>query len=204
MTHTLHRREKAVDLNQDFVVLTMASRGVNAEGHEPKIQEFLRIAGRHNAKNMGSGAKGRGTETREQTIARARSMGTVVFDNKEDLTSFLKEVKDAQLGLSVVVSGHYDTVDGCLKKIGLQHHTANFSLGVWGNTKRLPGDDVLAITTMCGHGLIASNLVKSMVKEVKAGRKTSEAAAAIINPQCACGIFNPTLGAKLLKEMAGK
>jgi hypothetical protein len=36
----------------------------------------------------------------------------------------------------------------------------------------LPGDDILEVTTMCGHGMIASSLVETMVKEVKAGTKT--------------------------------
>jgi len=204
MTHTLHRRIPVEKLNEDFVVLSMASRGINSEGHEPKIREFLRIAKLHNCRNIGSGAKGRGVEAYDHLIARARSMGVAVFDNSEDLTSFLREIKEAKFGLSVVVSGRYETVDECLKKIGLEHNTANFSLGIWGNTKTLPHNDVLSITTMCGHGLIPAKLVKEMVKEVKSGKKTPEQAAAVIDPQCACGIFNPTVAARLIEEMAAK
>ncbi len=204
MTHTLHRRIPANYLREDYVVLTLASKGINTEGHEPKLREFLRLAQAHNSKNIGSGAKGRGIEKPEATMARARSMGQAVFDNKEDLTAFLKALKEAKLGVSVVVSGSYQIVDDCLKKIGIEHHTGNFSLGIWGNTKRLPDNDILSITTMCGHGLIPNNLVKAMVKDVKSGKKTPEQAAAILNPQCACGIFNPTVAAKILKEMESK
>jgi hypothetical protein len=204
MTHTLHRRLSAESLNQDFVVLTMRAKGFNDKGCEPRVREFLWIAFRHNAKNFGSGAKRHGKDTPEGKIASAGSIATAVFDNREDLTAFLKEVKDAALGLSVVVSGHYGTVDECLRVIGLEHHTASFSLGVWGKTERLPDDNVLQITTMCGHGLISSNLAEEMVREIRAGRKTPEEATEVIKPQCACGIFNPSVAARLLKEMAGK
>lgn len=129
MTHTLHRRIAAENLNEDYVVLTIAAKEFNSEGHELKIQEFLRIAQRHNPKNMGSGAKGRGLEKPDKLIARARSIATAVFDNKEDMTAFLNDLKEAKLGLSVVVSGCYEIVDECLKKIGLEHHTANFRWG---------------------------------------------------------------------------
>jgi hypothetical protein len=68
----------------------------------------------------------------------------------------------------------------------------------------LPGDDILEVTTMCGHALIAANLVQSMVDEVKAGRKTADEAAKTLAPQCACGIFNPARAAKLIAAMATK
>jgi hypothetical protein len=52
--------------------------------------------------------------------------------------------------------------------------------------------------------MVASNLVKSMVEEIKAGRKTPEEAAKVLAPQCACGIFNPGRAAELLAAMAKK
>jgi len=51
---------------------------------------------------------------------------------------------------------------------------------------------------------VASNLVREMVKEIKAGTKTPEEAAKVLVPQCACGIFNPDRAAKLLAAMAKK
>ena len=86
----------------------------------------------------------------------------------------------------------------------MKHHTANFSLGVWGKKEKLPSDDILQVTTMCGHALIAPNLVKAMVSEIKAGRKTPEEAAKVLMPQCACGVFNPARAAKLMSAMANK
>ncbi|KPK23156.1 MAG: hypothetical protein AMJ70_04220, partial [Dehalococcoidia bacterium SG8_51_3] len=127
-----------------------------------------------------------------------------VFDNPEAVSEVLTELKEADLGQSVVVSGIFENVDQCLEKAGLKHHTANFSLGVWGKTEKLPEEEVLEVATMCGHAMISANLIKSMVDEIKAGRKTPDEAAKVLAPQCACGIFNPARAAKLMTAMAKK
>ena len=202
MTHTLHRRGTKESLSEDYVVLMLQAVGINNEGSTPKIQEFLRIALRHNPKNIGSVTMGGMIDRPEEIVANASKVGHAVFDNKEDLTAVLKELKKADLGISVVVSGIFENVDECLEKAGLKHHTGNFSLGIWGKTEKLPSDDILEVTTMCGHALIAPNLVRAMVKEIKAGTKTQEEAAKVLMPQCACGVFNPARAAKLLAAMA--
>ena len=202
MTHTLHRRGTRESLSEDYTIMMLQSVGINDEGHIPKIQEFLRIALRHNPKNIGSVTMGGMLDRPEEVIANASKIGHAVFDNKEDLTTVLKELKKADLGISVIVGGIFENVDECLEKAGLKHHTANFSLGIWGKTERLPGDDILEVTTMCGHALISPNLVKAMVKEIKVGTKTPEKAAKTLMPQCACGVFNPARAAKLLAAMA--
>jgi len=178
--------------------------GINDKDSTPKIQEYLRIVLSHNARNIGSVDMGGMLDKKEEIIANASKIGHAVFDNKEDLTAALKELKEADLGISVIASGIYENVDECLEKAGLKHHTGNFSLGIWGRTEKLPEDDILEVTTMCGHALIAPNLVKAMVKEIKAGTKTPEAAAKILMPQCACGVFNPVRAAKLMAAMAAK
>jgi len=182
--------------------MMLQSVGINDEGHIPKIQEFLRIALRHNPKNIGSLTMGGMIDKPEEVIANASKIGHAVFDNKEAVTEVLRELKEADLGISVIVGGIFENVDECLEKAGLKHHTANFSLGVWGKTEKLPGNDILEVTTMCGHALIAPNLVKAMVKEIKAGTKTPEEAAKVLMPNCACGVFNPARAAKLLMAMA--
>jgi len=202
MTHTLHRRGTRESLSEDYTIMMLQSVGINDEGHIPKIQEFLRIVLRHNPKNIGSVTMGGMIDKPEEVIANANKIGHAVFDNKEDLTAVLKELKKADLGISVTVGGIFENVDDCLEKAGLKHHTANFSLGIWGKTEKLPSNDVLEVTTMCGHALIASNLVKAMVKEIKAGTKTPEEAAKVLMPQCACGVFNPARAAKLLAAIA--
>lgn len=205
MTHTLHRRGSRESLNEDYVVLTIPAVGSpNYDGHETKLQSFLRLALRHKPKNIGSVEMGGMIDQPEEVIANARKIAHAVFDNKEAVTEFLKALKQADLGLSVVVSGIYENVDQCLEKVGLKHHTANFSLGVWGRTEKLPSNDILEVTTMCGHALIPANLVKVMVAEIKASRKTPQEAAKALMPHCTCGVYNPARAAKLLAAMAAK
>ena len=205
MTHTLHRRGTTESLSKDCVLIMLRAVGINDHDYLPKVQEFLRIALRHNPVNLGSEMKGSMYEFQpEEVIAEAKGDSHVVFDNPRAVTEFLKEVKEADLGLSVVVSGIFELVDKCLEEAGLKHHTANFSLGIWGKMEKLPSNDILEVTTMCGHGLISTNLVRAMVKEIKAGIKTSEEAAKTLTPNCTCGIFNPVRAAELLAAMATK
>lgn len=204
MTHTLHRRGSAESLSEDYVILMIQAVGHNEEGHIPKAQEFLRIALRHNAVNIGSVSMGGMIDKAEEVIANVDKIGHAVFYNPEDVIAVLKELKEADLGLSVVVSGIFEKVDDCIEKAGLKHHTANFSLGIWGRTEKLPANEILEVTTMCGHALIAPNLVKEMVKEIKSGTKTPEEAARQLAPNCACGVFNTRRAANLMKSMAGK
>ncbi len=204
MTHTLHRRGTAESLSGDYVFIMIQAVGINEDGAVPKMQEFLRIALRHKPVNIGSVDLGGRIDQPEEVIANLQKIAHVVFDNQPAVIAFLKDVKKADLGLSVVVSGIFEKVDECLEKAGLKHHTANFSLGIWGRTEKLPGNDILEVITMCGHALISSNLVKAMIEDIKAGRKTPQEAAKVLMPQCACGVFNPARAAKLLAAMAKK
>lgn len=205
MTHTLHRQGTAESLSDDYVVLMLRAIGINDTDYVPKLQEFLRICLRHNPVNIGCETKGSMYEyTPEEIIADVHGDTHAVFDNPQALSRVLKDLKEVDLGLSVVVSGIYKTVDESLEKTELKHHTANFSLGVWGKTEKLPEDEILEITTMCGHGMIATNLVKTMIEEVSAGRKTPDEAAKLLTPNCTCGIFNPARTARLLAKAAGR
>ncbi len=204
MTHTLHRRGSPESLSGDYVMLMIQAVGYNEEDHVRKVQEFLRIAVRHNAVNIGSVTGGGMIDRADEVIANAQYIGQAAFASQDEVTAVLKELKEADLGLSVVVSGIFEKVDECLQRAGLQHHTANFSLGIWGKTERLPSDDILAITTMCGHGMISTNIVKKMANEVRAETKTPEEAAKLLAPACACGVFNTIRTAKLLRDMADK
>jgi hypothetical protein len=185
-------------------MLMIHAVGVNDENTTPKFQEFLRIALRHNPVNIGSVSMGGMMDKKDEVIANAQKIGHAVFDNPQAVTDMLNELKKADLGMSVVVSGIYENVDKCIEKAGLKHHTGNFSLGIWGKTEKLPPNELLEVTTMCGHALISANLVRAMVQDIKAGTKTPEEAAKILAPQCACGVFNTKRAAKLMAAMAGK
>ena len=205
MTHTLHRRGTAESLSEDYIMLCLPTAFVNDDDHDSKLKDFLSITARHNPVNMGAISLGNMyTHKAEDVINAAHGIVHAVFVKKEQVIDVLKDLEEADIGMSVVVSGIFEHVDECLEKAGLKHHTANFSLGIWGKTEKLPGDDILEVTTMCGHALISANLVKSMVDDIKAGSKTPEEAAKIMTPQCACGIFNPARATKLLATMANQ
>jgi len=207
MTHTLHRQGSKDSLDKDFIFLCMAAKGFNEDGADEKMREFLRIMIRHNPVNAGDMQSGNMFNSNmDDILSKVTSTSIVhgVFIDSDTATKVLQELKDADLGMSVVVSGPFDSVDCICEKAGLKPHSVDFSGGIWGKTEKLPGNDVLEITTMCGHGMVSANLVKSMVDEVKAGRKTPDEAAKVLAPQCACGIFNPKRAAELLAAMTKK
>lgn len=90
-----------------------------------------------------------------------------MYDSEEKVKKVLKELKEVDLGLSVVVSGFYEEIFKLLSEVGLSPHTVNLSLGVWGRTERLPPQEVLEITTMCCHGMISPYHVNKMIKEIE-------------------------------------
>lgn len=207
MTHTLHRQGSKESLDKDYIFLCMAAKGFNEDGADEKMREFLRIMMRHNPVNAGDMRSGNMFNSdMDDILSKVTSTSIVhgVFIDSDTATKVLQELKDADLGMSVVVSGPFDSVDCICEAAGLKPHSVDFSGGIWGKTEKLPGNDLLEVTTMCGHAMIAANLVKSMADEVKAGRKTADEAAKVLAPQCACGIFNPDRAAKLLTAMAGK
>ncbi len=207
MTHTLHRQGSKESLDKDYIFLCMAAKGFNEDGADEKMREFLRTMMRHNPVNAGDMRSGNMFNSdMDDILSKVTSTSIVhgVFIDSDTATKVLQELKDADLGMSVVVSGPFDSVDCICEAAGLKPHSVDFSAGIWGKTEKLPGNDLLEVTTMCGHAMIAANLVKSMADEVKAGRKTADEAAKVLAPQCACGIFNPDRAAKLLTAMAKK
>lgn len=203
MTHTLHRRGNTQSLQEDYIALIMPAQGVNVEGSVEKLRKLWDIFSHYSVVNWGDATNGNKYNFTLEEFKKKKSMiGHAVFKDKETLTQFIKELKEAELGLSTVVSGLYDEVKGCCGSLGIKLHTVEHSLGVHGNIKKLPPENILEIHTMCGHSMVAPNLIKAMVEEVKRGKKTAEAAADELARHCACGIFNPHRTAKLLQKMA--
>lgn len=202
MTHTLHRKGDTQSLKEDYVVLIMPAQGVNVPGSDEKLKTLWEIFSHYNVVNFGNGNYNKFTLSLEDLKTKKSMIGHAVFKDKETLGKFVKELKEADLGLSTVLSGLYDEVKGCCGSLGIKLHTVEHSLGVHGNTKKLPPENVLEIHTMCGHALIAPNLIEAMVEEIKKGKKTAEAAAEELARHCSCGIFNPYRAANLLKKMA--
>jgi len=199
MTHTLHREGINKDSN-DYVFLAMV------EGNDPQkldnLAELFKIILKHKPLNYTGKAlfPDLPPEQLPQLYKRTK-IGMAVFDRREDLFSALKEIKDRDLGVSVVVSGLFPHIRKDCKNLGLPMHTVNYSLGVWGRRGKLPDPKVTEITTMCGHGLVSFNLVQSLLKEVRRGKKTIEEAADTLARPCVCGVVNPNRAVELLRAM---
>lgn len=206
MTHTLHRRGSATELSKDFVVLAMAARGINREGSAVKLAKILEIYSKHHPVIYGNvaGNSIRSSLSYMMENTHDNTVSHAVFRSEEDLVDVLEELKKADLGISIVVSGLFDHVGQCCKVAGLKPHTVNMSLGVFGKTELLPSENILQIETMCGHNMIGVPLIEDKIKKIRAGRLTPEEAAKEMARNCHCGIFNWERAARILNRIVEK
>ena len=102
------------------------------------------------------------------------------------------------------IEGFKDHDGSACKKAGIQRHSVDLSLGIWGKIDKLPDEKIMEITTMCGHGMISANLVSKMIDDIRAGKTTARKAAVKLAEPCACGIFNIDKAEALLNELAAK
>ncbi len=206
MTHSLHRLGKPQELKEDWVVICISAAGINNVGAGVKIKRFLELCAENNASSMGSNLSSEYLEESREKFINLHCddntmAGQVTFSNEKDVANLLKQLKKEDLGISVVVSGLIDEVDHICKCTGNHHHTVTNSLGIWGRTDLLPPPEILAITTMCGHGMISANHVYFLLDRIKKGLITPEKASLDMAKDCVCGIFNPVRCTKLLKAM---
>ena len=222
MTNTLHRFGKPENLKDDYIVFVLTSKGANDIGAVEKARDFLKTALKYNPVNL-AGESVHGSiyrpekhlnpfslyvKGRKQTVPPSELIdemappgrALVVFDNKQSLEGFLKELREMDLGLSVNVSSLVDDVREMAPKTGVRPHSMNYSLGFRGNLQLLPDQYVLALTTMCGHGLIAGNFAKKMIDSVKEGRSTPEKCAGYMAKFCTCGAFNTSRAVHILNN----
>lgn len=208
MTHTLHRYSGQTGLDNDYVILVMPARGVNNdEGVVEKLRNYLRIFVRHNPVNIGGMGTGNLVErTAEEIIGsvyREIPMIHGVFTRREDVIEALKEIKAADMGLSVIVTGLVDAADCCTREAGLGRHSVNYSLGIWGDKTLLPDRRYLEITSLCGHSMISVNLVKKFEEEINSGRMTIDQAAEELARPCVCSVFNVEKAKRVLEDLIG-
>jgi len=124
-----------------------------------------------------------------------------VFDDRANMEVALKELKEAELGLSVVVSGLFDEVAECCRTAGTRAHTVNHSLGFWGKREKLPPHEILEITTMCGHGLVAAGLVWHLAERMRREGFPAAAACQEMGRMCICDIFNHVRAEELMGRL---
>ncbi|MFQ5791632.1 MAG: hypothetical protein ACE5JI_14260, partial [Acidobacteriota bacterium] len=125
---------------------------------------------------------------------------SAVFDNPHSLAGFLRDVKEAELGLSVNVSALTGRADEIARDVGITRHSVEYSLGFFGALDKLPDRRTLQLSTMCGHGMVSFGFAGKMMEWVKEGRRTPEQASTYMARFCTCGIFNTTRAARILRE----
>jgi len=226
MTHTHHRRGDRKSLQNDYVVLAMVTRDYPEQTTykgplEERVKKFIEICAKYNPVAIASTDKAgnamrymKGWEKRmdsgihksatvEEVAKNPVAFRHAVYINKEDVINVIRELKDADLGLSVVVSGIFDEVFDICRKVGTGPHTVNLSLETWGKTELLPKEPVLSLLTMCGHAMISRYLIEELINRVKDGKMTPEDAAVEMGKQCTCNIFNPVRGAEIIRQYLG-
>ena len=205
MTHTLHRKGTRESLNRDYIFLCMAAKGINEDGADDKMREFLKIVIKHGAVNIGDMRTGNiFCCNPEEIIGKVTSTSIVhgVFTDPATVTKVMKSLKKANLGMSVVVSGPFSSVEEMCKKAGIKPHSVDYSAGIWGKTEKLARLELLECTTMCGHAMISANLVDDIVKRIRAGVINARQGSIEMGRVCCCGIYNPVRAEKILRKLA--
>ncbi len=228
MTNTLHRysdhyapqrRRDTPPVGNDYIVFAMATRGVNDDDLAEKYRTVARLALRHNPVNVGDATKGglyrpqgqlnplvhwkRDQQANPEKLIEEIEGHTVVaavFSTAADMEAFVRELGEADLGLSVNISAPMDAARRCCREAGLIRHSVEYSLGFQGRVDRLPDKTVLEISTMCGHGMVSHNLVKKLIDWIKEGRRTPRDATRCLARFCICGVFNTTRAEELFEK----
>jgi hypothetical protein len=223
MTNTLHRFGVAESFHDDYVVFAIASKGKNDKNALPKLRKFLEMALPHHPVNLGDARHGgalrpckamnptshwnRDLQPDFQAVINGLDTPTTVaavFDDRVNAENFVKEVKEADLGMSINISTSIDGAEQCCYAAGIQRHSVGYSLGFEGKTEKLPNSHVLLLSTMCGHGMVSSSLAKKMIDWVKEGRRTPEQAVTYMARFCSCGVFNPSRARRVLEDARTK
>jgi hypothetical protein len=207
MTHSLHRSGDIQSQKKDFVWFMYQTKGVNDVGIKDKALEFIATAEAYHSENWGDVKTGPVTQfpseyIRENISDKSRIRG--VFTSKEQVIGFLEDIKKKDLGMSVVITGVLSEVLPACKEAGVVPHSINYSLGVWGKKDRLPDEDTLSITTMCGHHMVPPQFVEDVQSQVDSGKISAEEGAKKLSTFCYCGIFNPIRCAEILSIVSKK
>jgi hypothetical protein len=204
MTHSLHRRGDDASLRKDYLVISCVARGYNDHYYREAAQEYFRICMKHKPVNGGDMKTGNILFVDPDVVIDRLTSSTVLqvtFDSKENVIACIKELKERDLGISIVITALIDEATDIARQAGLEQvHTREFSLGTHGRVKLLPEYEVLEFTTMCGHGLVAGELVKKMIVDSKKGRASLREAAVHMAGRCSCGNFNVNRAVELLEK----
>jgi hypothetical protein len=223
MTNTLHRYGSAESFEDDYIVFATPSSGRNDAGSVPKLKRFLELALPFRPVNIGDPVHGGALRPCKDLSTAANwkrdmtldfravidgidepASAVAIFDKQSAAEEFLKVAKEADLGLSINMSGSIEGAEQCCKFAGITRHSVGYSLGFEGKTEKLPNTQLLALTTMCGHGMISASFAKKMIDWVKEDRRTPQEAVTYMARFCSCGVFNPARAQRILEEARQK
>lgn len=202
----------------DWIVFTTETRPLDPEKHE----RYIEILSRHNPVCLATRRIEKDKTTRYRYVKgwdnsrdsgffvsstiekivglKGIKLSSAVYADYEDLKAALRELKEADLGISVVVSGIFDKVKEACREAGTEPHTVNMSAETFGRLELLPDPKILEMTSMCGHHMISPYLISHLSRSVKRGQMTLKDAAVELSKQCTCNFFNIERGSNLLKE----
>jgi hypothetical protein len=220
MTHSNHRLGSPKALLRDWVVFNTDPRPLDPRKHE----RYMEILAAHNPVCLACRRIERDKTTRYRYVRgweatrnndrlpystlveigdlRDIKWGSAVYDDPNDVKAVISELKEADLGISVVVSGLFDRVRFACEAAGMEPHTVNLSAGTHGRLELLPEARILEITSMCGHHMVSPYLVAHMAREVKAGHLKLVEASIELARQCTCNFFNVERCKDLLAAIA--
>ena len=199
MTNTLHRFGDAESFRDDYIVFAIASRGKNDEDSVPKLRRFLEIALAVQAGQSRRLAPRRRVSARRSRCSRCRTGTATTTPDFQEVIDGLDTTCTAPR-CSTTSKPRSSAPRRCAKPTSASastsrprstaptraatprafpRHSAGYSLGFEGKTEHLPNGDVLALSTMCGHGMVSMSLAKKMIDWVKEGRRTPEQAAVV-------------------------
>ena len=143
-------------------------------------------------------------------VAHSSSVVIAIYTEVDDVINLINDLRGEWLQnnrkqgypISVVLSGLFDDVHRCCQRTGSREHTYLHSLGFFGRIRDLPSETELEIITMCGHGLIAANRVRGLVKDIRASDITPAEAAENVTRPCVCGIVNRERAEEIFSRLA--
>lgn len=218
MTNTLHRYGNAESFRDDYVIFAIPCKGKNDAGAVEKLKAFLRVCAKHNPVNLGNSDSAshrpssrlgpsvhwmrRLTPDHAQVIEGVHRSATVaaVFASREEAEACLRELIEADLGLSVNVSTSVEGAQQVAAACGIRRHSVEYSLGFTDHHDLLPSGQVQKLSTMCGHGMVSSSMARKMLDMVREGRRSPREAAFTLARFCPCGAYNPARAERLLEE----
>jgi hypothetical protein len=192
-------------LRSDYVFLCTPVIGVNSQGAAEKMLKMLDILLDVGTTNIGFYSHGSlMTGINFDSVRKDfnnNSRLRCCFDDREKLREVLRRLKAEDAGLSITISGPIAEILQMAGDLSLKPHTINISCGVFGKKELLSGETEMEITTMCGHGMIASRLVKDTISRLYTGEIDLDGAVQRLGEPCTCGIYNPTRTREILQNL---